>query len=318
MNLMKTLAAHLFLPHQSNNQRPKVLHPQAVMLYVVVFFILQLGFRVGRFIYPEILGYATNITVEDLFSLTNQKRQEAGLSPLNLDSMLCAAASKKAQDMFSKNYWAHISPDGTTPWQFIEESGYHYLFAGENLAKDFADSQGVVSAWMASPTHKDNILKPEYQDIGFAIVNGSLNGLETTLVVQMFGQRKTALATKPPLIPAKAAIAQTSPSTQEHKEPIVTPTPFASPTPLIAQIPASHLSSTLETAVLKKPLVDILTFERGLSLALLTVLLSILMVDSLFILRRKTVRVVGYNIAHIVFLATLIGLIFLTKRGAIL
>ena len=79
---MKTLAMHLFLPHHSNNHRPKVLQPQAVMLYVVFFFILQMGFRVGKFIYPNILGIATNITANDLLSLTNQKRQENGLSSL--------------------------------------------------------------------------------------------------------------------------------------------------------------------------------------------------------------------------------------------
>lgn len=315
---MRTLVSHLLLPQQTNNQRPKVLHPQAVMFYVVVFFVLQLGFRIGKFIYPQILGYATNITVEDLLSLTNQKRQENGLFALSLDPTLSLAAQQKGQDMFSKNYWAHISPDGVTPWQFIERSGYSYLFAGENLAKDFTDPSGVVAAWMASPTHRDNILKSEYQDIGLAVVNGNLNGVETTLVIQMFGQRKTELAAKTPLISAKAAVAKTPPSSPISKEPTVAPIPFISPTPVVAKISGVHLSSSLKTFPSKKPMIDILTLERGLSLALLTVLLSVLVVDGLFVLKRKTVRVVGYNIAHIIFLATLVGLIFLTKRGVIL
>lgn len=308
---------HLFLPHHSNNHRPKVLQPQAVMLYVVFFFILQMGFRVGKFIYPNILGIATNITANDLLSLTNQKRQENGLSSLNLDNTLSMAAAKKAQDMFMKNYWAHISPDGTTPWQFIEGSGYVYLFAGENLAKDFADSHGVVAAWMASPTHKDNILKSEYQDIGFAIVNGQLNGEETTLVVQMFGQKKSALASKPLLVPAKAAIAQSPLESPSQPKPTLVPT-MITPTPVLVKISPVVFSSSIEAAVIKKPLIDILSLERVLSLGLVSLLLFVLIVDGVFMLKRKTVRVVGHNIAHIVFLITLISLIFLTNQGVIL
>lgn len=314
---MKTLVTHLFLPDQSNNERPKLLHPQAVMIYVFIFFILQLSFRVGKFVYPDILGYATNIITTDLLSLTNQKRQENGLTALNLNPALSAAASAKAQDMFSKNYWAHVAPDGATPWQFIEGSGYTYLYAGENLAKDFADSQGVVSAWMASPSHKDNVLKKEYQDIGFAIVNGRLNGEETTLVVQMFGQRKS-LAQKLPFVPPQAAVAETPPSLSLSPTLALTPTPFATPIPVAARTSPMVFSSSLEPVMTKKPLIDILALERTLSLSLMALLLLILGVDGIFVLKRKTVRIVGHNIAHIIFLMALVSLLFLTKKGVIL
>lgn len=313
---MRTLATHLFLPNQSNNQRPRILHPQALAIYLVVFFVLQMGFRVGKFVYPNILGYATNITVENLLTLTNQKRQEAGLASLNLDPILSAAAFKKAEDMFFKNYWSHVAPDGKTPWQFIEGNGYSYLYAGENLAKDFANSNGVVAAWMASASHKDNILKKEYEDIGFAVVNGKLNDQETTLVVQMFGKAKT-LAQKPLLIPQKAAIAKTPPVSLA---PTLVPSPtfMLTPTPTMVKLPPEIAVSSFQAAPSQKALVDILNVERSLSLGLVTLLLSVLTVDSLFILKRKTVRVVGKNFAHIIFLVTLIGLIFLTKHGVIL
>jgi len=301
---MKTLATHLFLPDESNNQRPKLLHPQAVMIYVVVFFILQLSFRVGKFVYPDILGFATNITIEKLFALTNQERQEKGLNPLNLDPNLSAAAFEKAQDMFVDNYWAHVAPDGITPWQFIEKEDYAYLYAGENLAKDFADSQGVVSAWMASSSHRDNILKKEYRDIGFGVVNGKLNGQETTLVVQMFGQKKS-LAQKTPFVSSQTTAAQT----------FLTPTPFISPSPAITGVSPVVFASFTD---LKKPLIDVLTLERAFSLGLLMLLLSILIVDGVFVIKRKTVRVVGHNISHIIFLTALISLLFLTKKGVVL
>lgn len=318
MVIMRTLATHLFLPHQSNNQRPKLLHPQTVIIYVLLFFVLQLGFRIGKFVYPEILGVATNITTERLLFLTNQKREEHGLSSLSLNSSLSTAALQKAQDMFSKNYWAHIAPDGTTPWQFIQGSGYVYLFAGENLAKDFNDSEGVVSAWMASATHRDNILKEEYADIGFAVLNGKLNSEETTLVVQMFGKGKASLASRPPLIPAKAAIAQSSPSAPSLPSPTLAPTAIPTPTSVLVQVPPIMASSSLQAATGKRALIDILNLERSLSLGLLVVLLIVLSADGILVLKRKTVRIVGHNIAHIIFLGTLITLIFLTKRGAVL
>jgi hypothetical protein len=68
------------------------------------------------------------------------------------------------------------------------EAGYQYEYAGENLAKNFLFSKNVVEAWMDSPTHRENVLRPEYTDVGFAVVNDVLNGEETTLVVQMFGK----------------------------------------------------------------------------------------------------------------------------------
>jgi len=307
---MPSLVTHLFLPDDSNNQRPRLLHSQAVMIYVVIFFFLQLGFRVGQFVYPNILGYATNITVEDLLALTNQQREENGLAVLNLDVDLSAAAFQKAEDMFIDNYWAHVAPDGTTPWQFIEGSHYSYLYAGENLAKDFADSEGVVAAWMASPTHRDNILKKEYQDIGFAVVNGKLNGEETTLVVQMFGQRKI-LAQRSPFISAEAA---------EIEVPTkISPSPILpSPSPAGIKIPSAIAASFLSTGVIKRPLIDIFSLEKTLSMALISLLFLILVVDGVFVLKRKTIRVVGHNIAHLIFLMALIGLLFLTQKGVIL
>ena len=63
------------------------------------------------------------------------------------------------------------------------------MYAGENLAKGFRTAEGVHEAWMASPTHKENIMSPNYKDIGVAVVEGTLLGKETTLVVQMFGNQ---------------------------------------------------------------------------------------------------------------------------------
>ncbi|MCX7996229.1 MAG: CAP domain-containing protein [Patescibacteria group bacterium] len=177
---------HLFIPKEHNNYRAKALHLHILASYLLFF--VALSFIVSQVSsFQNVLGYATDITRERLFALTNQQRQSVGLTPLKYNEKLSIAARKKAEDMFARNYWAHYGPDGTTPWSFILESGYKYEYAGENLAKNFMFSDGVVDAWMESPTHRENILRKEYTEVGFAVVDGMLNGEETTLVVQMFG-----------------------------------------------------------------------------------------------------------------------------------
>jgi uncharacterized protein YkwD len=183
---------HLFIPHEHNNFRARVTQVHALASYLLFF--MAMAFFIN-YIHStsNVLGYATDITVDKLFSLTNEQRQENGLKPLKYNDKLAEAAKEKAADMFTKNYWAHFAPDGsTTPWSFILKSGYKYEYAGENLAKNFMFSDGVVQAWMKSPSHRENMLRPEYTDVGFAIANGSLNGEETTLVVQMFGKPLSA------------------------------------------------------------------------------------------------------------------------------
>lgn len=132
-----------------------------------------------------------------LVSMTNEQRVSAGLQPFNEDTGLVSSAESKARHMLAHDYWAHDAPDGTKPWPFIKASGYVYKAAGENLAMDFADDRSVVEAWMASPSHKANILSPTYQDIGIAVVKGMLNGQETNLVVAHYAVRDQARSESP-------------------------------------------------------------------------------------------------------------------------
>jgi len=102
------------------------------------------------------------------------------------------AAFLKARDMFANNYWAHTSPSGVSPWKWLGDAGYNYDVAGENLAKNYPTADATVSAWMNSETHKANILNNKYQDIGFAVVDGMLDGRDTTLVVAYYGTPASA------------------------------------------------------------------------------------------------------------------------------
>lgn len=130
---------------------------------------------------------ASDITVQKIIELTNASREEKGESSLAANGKLAGAATEKAEDMIAKNYFSHTSPEGTTPWHWIEETNYEYNFAGENLAMDFHTAEKMQETWMASPTHRANILNEKYKEIGAAVKTGLLNGHQTVLVVVMFG-----------------------------------------------------------------------------------------------------------------------------------
>jgi len=187
----------IFLPSIKHRRRAHAVSHPALSGYIFFLFVFLFTFQLLARSTGLVLGYATNIYIEEILMNTNLEREKYGLSSLELNEQLSVAAKQKAEDMFKGGYWAHIAPDGTTPWYFIEQNGYSYIYAGENLAKDFNDSDAVVRAWMNSPTHKDNILGENYRDIGLAIVNGELQDHETTLVVQLFGgkQKSVTMAT---------------------------------------------------------------------------------------------------------------------------
>jgi hypothetical protein len=184
---------HWFVPHKQNDHRPHLIRGHGLAVVVVLIFGLNV---VGLLARPaglapalsgNVLAYAVDITPVALFNLTNQERANAGLPPLRLDSRLNQSASLKAQNMFAENYWAHVSPSGIQPWHWFTQAGYNYQYAGENLAKDFDTSAGVMDGWMNSAGHRANVLNAHYTDVGFAVVNGTLVGGETTLVVAHYG-----------------------------------------------------------------------------------------------------------------------------------
>jgi len=139
-------------------------------------------------VYP-ITAYASTITEDRIIELTNNDRLNNNLKPLKSNQMLNNAAIAKANDMIAKNYFDHFGPNGEKPWDFIKNENYKYSFAGENLAMDFRTAEGVEKAFMNSPSHRDNILNNNFEDIGVSVTNGQLEGHLTTLIVVMFGKQ---------------------------------------------------------------------------------------------------------------------------------
>jgi len=175
---------NLIVPRYQNNFYPRLLRKR--VLGVITLAILGINLAASS------LGagvFAGDVESSALVTLTNAERTAAGLNSLRIDPRLVAAATAKANNMFSEQYWAHYGPNGETPWQFVTSSGYEYVYAGENLAKGFSSSEAVHSAWMASQTHRENIMNANYRDIGIAVVPGELQGTAVLLVVQMFGSQ---------------------------------------------------------------------------------------------------------------------------------
>ena len=286
---LKAIISHYLIPHESNNFKAKTLHIKSIVFYIVLLAILQTFNSLLRYIEPNVLGYATDITVEKIIFLVNQERINNQLSPLSLSPELSTAATQKAADMFTKNYWAHISPTGVSPWQFISSSGYSYIYAGENLAKSFNTSEEVIKAWMNSSTHRANILKPEYKDIGISVMNGLLNGEETTLVVEEFGT------------PVEKVIAsvQKSPDMENQSNNIA------------QSVKEREMIAGMQSQIVQN-------IPRTLSLVIAEIMLILLVIDSIFIWRHKTIRISSHSLAHIIFIVSLVIAMGATGMGVIL
>lgn len=133
------------------------------------------------------VAQASEITPKKVVELVNQDRASQNLTFLHVNDMLTRAAQAKADDMAKHAYFAHTSPSGVTPWFWIQRYGYDYRVAGENLAIRFTDAEDQEQAWMTSVKHRENILNPQYGDIGVAVKHTIQNGQEVSIVVQMFG-----------------------------------------------------------------------------------------------------------------------------------
>ncbi len=173
------------VPQRDNHYRPHLVRRYGIMAVLAVAIGLQFGYNYTHT--GSVLGRVTTVTPAALLVSTNEQRRAEGLPALGLDEQLNEAARRKAQDMLQRDYWGHEAPDGTEPWVWIDESGYNYEKAGENLAKNFSSADATMAAWMASEPHRNNVLGAEYADVGFASVSGELEGEPATVIVAFYG-----------------------------------------------------------------------------------------------------------------------------------
>jgi hypothetical protein len=127
------------------------------------------------------------LTVSGVIFWTNFQRITNGIGALKENTTLDKIASRKLQDMFSRQYFAHVSPSGDSVSDVADLFGYEYLMIGENLALgNFKSDMDLVSAWMESPGHRENILNRNYSDIGIAVGEGEFEGRTVWISVQVF------------------------------------------------------------------------------------------------------------------------------------
>lgn len=319
MEYMLRKIRHWFTPHTSNNFRSKLLHNSGLMALIAVLILFNSVSRLVQISTLHILGFTSSITIEEVVAQTNERRAAEGLPALKISQKLSLAASAKAADMFSDNYWAHVSPDGTTPWSFIIAQDYSYQHAGENLAKDFSNTPSMMNAWMASPTHKANIVSDKYSDIGVAVVQGNLQGQDTVLVVQMFGSPSSGGGT--------VASSSTN-KTVEAPEEVNVPT--------IAEVTVEEnekkevheeavLNDTTENIIESEPTQErsfavFNTFNTKKSVSIITTFffILILLLDLVLAESQKLSRRVGKNWAHIMFANVILIAITIMNAGHIL
>lgn len=217
----KRLGAH----HKQSKQYHKVYWPYLPMLLIVLGGIF-LNTSMSRTQHNGVLAYATEISSQQLLLSTNKQRTANGKTALVMNDKLTSAAQTKANDMARRNYWSHVTPDGQQPWHFVQQAGYSYLKAGENLAYGFDTSADTVTGWMNSKSHRENLLDSAYQEVGFGyanVANYNKSGPET-VVVAMYGEPQGDGANTP--APISAAPSNDGPVTS-HSNSLTEPATLA-------------------------------------------------------------------------------------------
>ena len=111
----------------------------------------------------SVTGFAQNNTEAEVIAKVNDIRVANGLNALRYDASLEATATVRANELNVR--FSHTRPDGSD-WYTVNPD----LMYGENLADGYNTADAVVNAWMASPEHKANILKPDFTTVAVSSV----------------------------------------------------------------------------------------------------------------------------------------------------
>jgi uncharacterized protein YkwD len=131
----------------------------------------------------------SSMSILGILRYTNIERVKYGLKPLTLNTKLSNSALVKVEDMFTLQYFEHLSPTGKTAADLVRAQGYDFQSVGENLALgDFGTDKNLVNAWMNSPLHKKNILNPKFTELGLAVARSTYKGDIQWLAVQHFAK----------------------------------------------------------------------------------------------------------------------------------
>lgn len=325
---MLNILKKYFIPNEENEYKPHLLRRTSV---AVISFISVLVFFFGilHVVVIENTSLLSAVISRALVELANNNRVQNNLTHLATSPVLEEAAQLKANDMAAKSYFAHVSPEGTTPWYWFKEAGYDFQYAGENLAVNFSDSYDVDRAWMNSPSHRANILNGKFTEIGIATAKGYYNGQETIFVVQMFGKplRNNLANIANTVVGTQTANAQipapTTSPVQSPQNPVVAkPTPTSTPAtgPVLAAeaegnsgTGANPISGTAETYIEIENVADV---PEGNQVAAVSVKTNddASKADVILSSPKKTVSLIYSVISVIIFIAIVLMIFIEIKR----
>jgi len=123
-----------------------------------------------RLTFPAGLTLSADSAAENrMLAQINVVRQRNGLRPLVMDKQLREVARGHSRDMYQRDYFSHVTPDGMTAFDRLQAAGVHFLAAGENIA--FApEVDSAEESLLASPEHRANILAPDYVRVGIGVI----------------------------------------------------------------------------------------------------------------------------------------------------
>ncbi len=239
---------NFFIATDENNYHPPILTYKAFVIYGLLLLVMRL-------LIGALATQGAAVESGTLMNLLNSERQQRNLPTLITNPKLIAAATQKSQDMSDRDYFAHVDPDGNYVWYRIESAGYQpYKILGENLAIDFSTSEGMVKAWIDSPSHRANVLHPDFKDQGLTALYGDYQGRYTNLTTSLFGAIagvQSQITPPPPPPPTPAPAPAPAPEPAPTPEPTPTPTPKPVPTPAPAPEPNPPPSPIYNPAPLK-------------------------------------------------------------------
>ncbi|MBQ8790436.1 MAG: CAP domain-containing protein [Ruminiclostridium sp.] len=110
----------------------------------------------------------------EVFNLINDIRTQNGVKKLKWDPTAYVAAKARAREIVT--CWGHYRADGTRCYSIYgegEEPFHIFSHIGENIASGQHSAKDVVDSWMNSPTHRKNILNPDFENIAIAFYEAS-------------------------------------------------------------------------------------------------------------------------------------------------
>ena len=203
---------NLFIPNIHNDFKPQSLHPKRIIFYSLSAILFKVILVVTVMILPVEAWLTPDILVEQsrkVINLTNAIRKNLSLAILTESQRLNQAAYQKAEDMLLNQYFSHTGPDNKSLADWLAGIKYNFAVAGENLAMGFASPEEVVNGWTRSRTHYQNMIDPDFKEIGVGMVSGLYGKVDTTLVAQYFGSsvnQPSAAAEIQPIKPAAAPV----------------------------------------------------------------------------------------------------------------